>query len=88
MAYRKISEVTFGGTGVDNPSPLNFYESYRNEILEGDSFVHMNVIAHEYDNNVDLQVTGVVAVVNGQLQVGPNDKVYLPCPPFCARGNK
>lgn len=82
---KRISEVTIGGTAIDNPTNYNWndYSNYPNLDLSK-QYQRLNVMAFDGSSVVPLQVTGLVQV-NGQGQpmLSVNDPVYLPCPPFC-----
>lgn len=81
----KISEITIGGTGINNPVPL----TQANYDLSGSeltlAFRQINVIAFHSVIGVNMQVTSLVQVdkETGMPMVNDNDPVYLPCPPFC-----
>lgn len=83
-ASRKISEVTFGGTAANNP-PNYSWTDYSNypDLDTAKTYVRMNVMYFDGKVGVNLQVTGLVVSANGQLLMGPNDLVYIPCPPSC-----
>lgn len=86
MAFtKKIQEVTIGGNGSNNPTDYSWtdYSNYP-DLDTGLTYQRLNCIAFHDLLQVQLQVTGLVQVNdNGQPMIGPNDLIYLPCPPFC-----
>jgi hypothetical protein len=81
---KKVSEVTFGGNAGNNP-PNYSWTDYRNypDLDTNLTYVRISVIAMHEGQRLNMEVTGLLQVVQGQLMSGPNDLVYLPCPPFC-----
>jgi hypothetical protein len=85
MSYiLKVSQVTFGGSGDDNPNPLtmdNYQLTDEQQLL---SFTQMNVIA-PYQTGGTKSVTALIQLdpKTGWPMVGPNDMCIQPCPPFC-----
>ena len=80
----KVADVTFGGTGADNPVP------WSRDLFDFDSqqqtyqYQEQNVIAYNADAGKDLQVTALLQLnAQGYPMVAPNDPVYLPCPHWC-----
>ena len=85
MAVTKLfSEVTIGGSATNNP--LNYswttYDNYPHLDL-GKTYQRINVIAYHDVLKVNLEVTGLAEVINGQTMTGSNDLCAFPCPPFC-----
>jgi hypothetical protein len=83
-AYRLVSQVAFGGNGINNPPNYNWtnYSNYPNLDL-GKTYIRMNVM-YPGDAAVIIQVTGLVELDRtGQPMLTPDSKVYLPCPPEC-----
>ena len=88
LISRLISEVVLGGEGINNPVPFgpgNFQFSTSQQQL---AYRQQNVIVFHNRLQVNVQVTGMVLVdQSGQPMLNANDTVYLPCPPFCQRGD-
>jgi hypothetical protein len=82
---QKVKDITFGGDASNNPQNYSWTD-YRNypDLNTTLNYVRISVIAFHQGLQLNLQVTGLVQVINGQLQVAPNDLVYLPCPDFCS----
>ncbi len=84
-ASKRISEVAFGGSAVNNPPNYSWttYVDYPG-LDTTKSYQRMNVIFFEPGLGIDLQVTGLVVLnAQGFPLISPNDLVYLPCPPTC-----
>lgn len=85
MSYTlTVSQVTFGGNGSDNPSPLtdaNYDLSSEEQKL---TFRPTNVIAPG-ETVGTKSVTSLIQLdpMTGQPMVGPNNLCWLPCPPYC-----
>jgi len=88
LISRLISQVMIAGDGSDNPVPFgpgNFEFDANQQQL---TFQEKKVIVFHNRLQAMKQVTGMVVVgQNGQPMLGPNDTVYMPCPPFCQRGD-
>ena len=81
-----VSNVAFGGSASNNPSPYfwNNYDNYE-ELNPNFEYVRANVIAYHPMIETNLEVTGLLVIRDGVIMNKPSDKVYLPCPPFCSR---
>jgi hypothetical protein len=82
---KRIKEVSFGGSAVNNPTNYSWttYVDYPNLDMNF-SYQRMNIIYFEQLLSINLQVTGLVVLdTQGNPLLGPNDLVYLPCPPAC-----
>ena len=85
MSYiLRISQITFGGNGADNPVPLteaNYYLSSEDQKL---LFRSTNVIAPGQTGGTKA-VTGLIVLdpITHEPMVGPNDPCFMPCPPYC-----
>lgn len=84
MSYiYKVSQLTLGGNGADNPDPLTManYELTDSELEL--ILVPENVIV-EYQNNT-YEVTGLAVwdPVTQKALLGPDDDIRQPCPPMC-----
>lgn len=84
MSYKvKVSAVTFGGDGRDNPPDLS-RDSYNLFDYEQNlQYINMDVI-HTL-GNVTYQVTALVEMdpKTGQPMLSPNNDLRMPCPPYC-----
>ena len=81
-----VSEVAFGGMAINNPPNYSWtdYSNYPDLDLTW-NYVRMNIIHFNSRLGVTLEVTGLVTLnAQGSLLLGPNDKVYVPCPPYCS----
>ena len=80
MSYRiLISNILPGGDRSDNPVPLtidNYELSDAEKLLK---LIDFDVIAFNPQAGAQKQVTG--KIIKGKT--GPNDIVFMPCPPFC-----
>lgn len=82
---KKISEITLGGNGINNPVDYSWtdYSNYP-DLDTQVQYQRINCIAFHEDLEVNLEVTGLVQVNDaGQPMLGQDDLIYLPCPPFC-----
>lgn len=82
---KKINEVTIGGNASNNPINYSWtsFINYPDLDLQL-QYQRLNCIAFHDLLGVPLEVTGLVVLdKQGQLMIGQNDLVYLPCPPFC-----
>ena len=79
-----FSAVTVGGSGTNNPPNYSWttFNDYPNLDL-GRSYQRVNVIFFDAVLKVNLEVTGLAVIQNGQTMTGPNDSCFLPCPPSC-----
>ncbi len=85
MSYtKKISEITFGGNGADNPSPLTRDNYQLSDAEQQLSFQSINVIS-PYQTGGTKSVTGLIVLdpKTGDPLIGPNDLCFHPCPPYC-----
>ena len=84
LVSRTISQVQIGGNGADNPSPFGDFSFDFDAAQALLRYRNINVIAYHNNQHAYLQVTGKVHVdASGAALTGPNDVVYLPCPPYC-----
>jgi hypothetical protein len=86
MSHKLLfSNVFIGGTGVDNPGPLTIANYHLTAAESALTLTDMNVVAFHAIEHVQKQVTGKVIVdpTTGNPKTGPNDVVFMPCPPFC-----
>ena len=88
LITRTVSQLQLGGNGADNPVPFGDanFDFDQQQALQP----HRNVNVIVYHNNLHatLQVTGKANVdSSGAALLGPNDTIYLPCPPFCNAGD-
>ena len=82
---KRIKEVSFGGNAVNNPTNYSWttYVDYPN-LDTNFNYQRMNIIYFDQLLSINLQVTGLVVLdAQGNPLLGPNDLVYLPCPPSC-----
>ncbi|MFZ1678210.1 MAG: hypothetical protein WBP41_06700 [Saprospiraceae bacterium] len=85
MSYiLKVSQVTFGGNGQDNPVPLTRANYQLTDAEKEFSYTEMNVIA-PYETGGTKSVTALIMLdpKTGQPMLGPEDPSFQPCPPFC-----
>ena len=88
LISRLISQVILGGDGSDNPVPFGTANFEFDAAQQQLTFQEQKVIVFHNRLQAMKQVTGMVVVgQNGQPMLGANDTVYLPCPPFCQRGD-
>lgn len=88
LISRLISQVQLGGNGADNPVPFGNANFDFDQNQASLTYRNVNVIAYHNGQHANLQVTGKVHVdANGNPNIGPNDIIYLPCPPYCQTGD-
>ena len=88
LISRLISQVLLGGDGSDDPNPLGLSNYQFSPAQQQQLYQPQKVIVYHNRLNAMKQVTGMVLVdQNGQPKLNPNDIVYMPCPPFCQRGD-
>ena len=79
-----ISNIYEGGTGADNPGPLTIANYHLTAAESALTLTDLDVVAYHVTEHVQKQVTGKVKVdAAGNPMKGPNDVVFMPCPPFC-----
>ena len=82
---KKIQDISFGGSAVNNPINYSWttYFNYPN-LDTSKTYTRMNIIYFDSKLQINLQVTALI-VLDGQGQplIAPNDLAYLPCPPAC-----
>ncbi|MEP6646141.1 MAG: hypothetical protein ABJC12_03565 [Saprospiraceae bacterium] len=80
----RISNITFGGNGADNPVPLtrdNYYLSVSEQSL---LFMSSNaIVPNQTSGTYAVTVLVILDPVTKQPRLGPNDLCFPPCPPFC-----
>ena len=82
---KTISQVSFGGNAVNNPSNYSWsdYSNYPG-LDTTKQYVRMNVIFFDPKLGYNMEVTGLVEVnAQGFPLMSPNDLVQFPCPPYC-----
>ena len=79
-----FSEVTIGGSAVNNPTDYNWtnYDNYPDLDLTK-SYRRINVIHYNASLRISLEVTALAQVVAGLPLIGENDLCYFPCPAYC-----
>lgn len=87
LISRTISQIQIGGNGADNPSPFGDHNFDFDANQAQPTYLDINVIVFHNTLRQYLEVTGKVVVIAGKPLMGPNDIVYLPCPPFCTGGD-
>jgi len=83
-ASRLISQVSFGGNAINNPTNYS-WEDYGDypDLDVKQAYVRMN-ITYLGGSGVYMQVTGLVVLnEQGFPLLNANNLVYLPCPPEC-----
>lgn len=79
----KVSDLTLGGTGVDNPVPLTL-ANYQLADWELDLIlVPVNVIADYKGSTYEVTGLAVWDSVTQKARLGPDDDIRTPCPPYC-----
>ena len=89
LISRLISQVVLGGDGSNNPVPFGPSNFTFSSSQQQFTYRPQNVIVFHNRIKVNLEVTGMVLVdpVTGLPRLNANDVVYMPCPPFCQRGD-
>jgi hypothetical protein len=79
-----FNTITIGGSGTNNPTDYSWttYDNYPHLDLTR-TYQRINVIIYHPVMKVNVEVTGLAVVVNGQTMTGPTDLCYAPCPPLC-----
>jgi len=86
MSYKLlISNITPSGNGEDNPVPLTIANYNLTAAEQALTLTNYNVIAYHPIQHAQKKVTGKVIVddATSNPKIGPNDVVFMPCPPFC-----
>ncbi len=79
----KVSDLTLGGTGIDNPVPLTL-ANYQLADWELDLIlVPVNVTADYKGTMVEVTGMAVWDPVTQKALTGPDDDIRTPCPPTC-----
>lgn len=84
MSYTlHISQISFGGSGSDNPVPLTRNNYELSDAEQALSYTDMDVVAPFYTSGTK-SITALIQLDprTGQPLVGPNDLCRLPCPPY------